>query len=245
MYRRIILISGLLSCCFAALGEPLSFAETPQSPAREQLLGGDFVDPSGSALAFIATRSYTCSGVLVGTRHVLTAAHCVSNEISPPLSEFVIVVGGREYSVSRGWYNGGFNWRLAALPANTRYDIALLELSLPVLDIAPIPVMFDLPVKPGWNGAVLGFGTNELSLFQAFQGLGAAKAGEIVVSQVLNGIFSSHYLSSGVVICAGDSGGPVVSVVGRQPMVIGINSSSNSFDDYGVCEIGGGSSNYV
>jgi len=204
------------------------------------MLGGSFIDSSRSPIAFIAGADFTCSGTLIGPREILTAAHCIEGRAV----DYIVYVGGANYAVSEMAFNSLFDPDGSTESSNSQFDVGMILLSQNVTNVPPIPIASSLPLTPGISGTVFGFGTNELGATD--QPFINEKAGRILLSSVADGMFSSSMEDTGVTVCSGDSGGPVISTLNGVPMVIGVVStgdSQNTAND--VCVEGYGGSNFV
>lgn len=225
-----------LSAAFALTSVSMSSAETR---APEPLIGGQPIDFYYSPIAFIENvQGFSCSGLLVGPRAVLTAGHCVPK--FGKVEDFGVGVGGNIYTVDEAWYHGQFVHEGDAF-TTLPYDLGVLILSADVTSVAPVPIVTDLPIYKGLKATTIGFGTSESSNGSNLE----AKAGDIILSKIASGYFESTFANSGVAVCSGDSGGPVLEVVADHIVVIGVNSSATTFDSNNICRVGGGESLFV
>lgn len=209
--RRLSFILFLLTTLFLA-GNTLG-----QEP-QDRIIGGSFLDLKETSVALVLGEDYRCSGVLVGAREVLTAAHCVSYP-----DEINVLVGGAIYGVSEAWYHGYYDSNAPA-SASAPYDLGMLILSVPVAAISPTPVLTNLPVQIGDQGYIFGYGTNELSGLPGRYPWEDGKVGDMVVTSISNGLLSSQHFLTGASACPGDSGGPAIRVYGGYASVMGILS---------------------
>ena len=227
----------ILLSCFVFSGLPSAWAKVP-----ERIVGGQFLSLEGTPVAFIVTPSYSCSGTLIGQSVVLTAAHC----IEAAADDYFVYVGGRYYKTTGAWYSASFNQYAATSLANSQYDLGVLILEAPVTNVTPMPVIEGRVLRSGMNAWVYGYGSNEYSYDEDFTGIGGAKGGHVVMSSFSTGMITSYSSKTGVAICSGDSGGPLIyqedSILG----VAGVSSSGTSRDDYyGACMAMSGRSDYV
>lgn len=181
-----------------------------------------------------------CSGVLIGCRTFLTAAHCVCTvpgvaaydgaqcnarpELLDPSRFLVFFQHAGSFQAAQVMANPGY------LP-NTASDLAILRLAVPVSGTAPTPI--ETTAKPpfGTTGTIVGFGSTRADLPDG----GVKRAGAVTVSSCAGPSnafevcwsFSSPLGAPGSNsnICRGDSGSPlfVADPLGP-PVVAGIAS---------------------
>jgi len=225
----------LLSLFFLNLFLPtVSFSE----PSTLQLLGG-ISQPNlwQTSVAYIETPDrYGCSGILVGEREILTAAHCVFFT-SGNVSDFVVIVGGKEYSVQSASYNPRWNPLGNAEYANDRFDLGVLILSTPVTDVLPWPIITDLQWSIGDGLYAFGYGVTENS--GTFNLEGGSRS-TIYLNGYANGCLLSDHIFSDSSTCSGDSGGPLASYYGGFFGLAGIISAGTNYVNpiTGTCEQG-------
>ncbi|KAF9814872.1 hypothetical protein SFRURICE_016717 [Spodoptera frugiperda] len=190
-------------------GEPVDIKEVPyQAALRRRVLSG---------------WAHTCGAVIITSRGVLTAAHCVEAFVSQPSLLRVAVgtssrlTGGKTYDVSVIHSHEGFS------TSTLEHDIALLS-TTKVMDfgetVAPVSVASEHYVLPDGTGAIVsGFGTT------SYEGSSSEVLQAARVSIVSQSVCARAYLrianiGTGMVCavgsnppkdaCQGDSGGPLV-----------------------------------
>lgn len=184
------------------------------------------------------TASHFCGGSLVDEVWVLTAAHCVTGTTA---GQFRIVVGGGKLSAGDGEERRPVEVRVHPAydgDATHGADVALVRLSTPVEDIAPVE-----PVQPGerarWKAGeratVIGWGVTSEAGTAASDELRAARL-PIQRDDVMTApaAYGDAFLPSDMVgagpgeggsdACFGDSGGPLLIGRGSTLRQIGIVS---------------------
>jgi hypothetical protein len=113
-FKRLALAGGLLAVITAAA---TTTAVAHAGDIRPQIAGGHTVSSAPWAAALAVGNAGICSGTIIAPHWVLTAAHCVEDNLDP--AAYSTFVG----SVQRG---GGQQTKVKSL--HTRFDLALVEL---------------------------------------------------------------------------------------------------------------------
>ncbi|RMG42855.1 MAG: hypothetical protein D6719_05280 [Candidatus Dadabacteria bacterium] len=228
--KKILIFAGILLCSL------LTDSSTVRAelPATRKIIGGSFLDLTSSPVALILTNSFLCSGVLVGPRHVLTAAHCVTGPDVPP-SEYTVLINGQAFSVTATYHNPRYN-PLDSPFFSAPHDLGMLVLNRTPSGVTPAAVMHDLPVAAGDSAGVFGYGTNELSGLPL---LSNGKGANLIISDADGGVLIASHSESGASTCHGDSGGPLFQAYGRFSALVGIVSAGTNWNVGDVCILGG------
>ena len=195
--------------------------------AKPVVVGGTLASATEApwAIALNNTQSASSSGrycgaVLVKPNKIVTAAHCMDEDIST----YYAVQGranladdsvGQTSAISKVWIHPGYNTK------DNRYDFAVLTLAKPFTGVPVLPLETRaradrngvVPTVYGW-GDTEGTGMDDTLQKAAVPDLGD-KTCLAVKSYVTNGYAAATnvcagYLNGGIDACQGDSGGPLV-----------------------------------
>ncbi|MEO8701495.1 MAG: trypsin-like serine protease [Kofleriaceae bacterium] len=196
---------------FALLG----CTEVTTGVAAQPIVGGVVSPQDQATVALVGPRGVFCSGVLVESTRVITAAHCLPPHITEPI-EAVEVFFGADIT------QGGV--RIAILEARAHPawqpdsftdDIGIIELVEPSA-IGPVAVGSTAGLTGGDTLRAVGYGVS-----QAAGVPGVKRTGELIVDTI--DASTIELFADPAVTCNGDSGGPVFA----GDAVVGINSRSN------------------
>ncbi|MFF1544868.1 S1 family peptidase [Streptomyces sp. NPDC058291] len=242
MRRRLVrALSRPLILAAAVMAIPLAFAAPAASDGI--VLGGVPVDVSqtpwvvalSSRDRFGGTRSgQFCGGVAVGRSTVLTAAHCMGEDVLgvPPeqLADLKVVAGrtdlysatGQEISVRSVWVNPGYD------SSGNVGDFAVLSLAEPLAatTVVPMAAAGDTAYQPGSDAVVYGWGdtTGYGAYAHSLRAAHVHVLSDALCEEAYPGSGDGSYEPRSMVCagearggfdaCQGDSGGPLV-VQGR------------------------------
>ena len=203
--------------------------------------------------------STTCSGSLISPTIVITAAHCISenqavaswrvlagskNLEDPNIQKIKVIEAVyhkkydqvQDYSLvdSNGTVLSHHEAILSSGDSKESYDIALLLLATPVVNVSPVSLAYGgyEPTLSSWRAYGFGVGdngllSNTLLTAEQYDYTQAAKAtlGDPLIRNYAVGAFTSTEEASGA--CFGDSGGPLVD---GKNVLIGLTSFGISND---------------
>ena len=170
---------------------------------------------------------WECSGTLIASRWVATAAHCVVDGNTN--GEFYFIVG---YS----WEQATDYARIQTTYAHEQYDdqsyindVALLKLSSAITSVSPMPVNTDM-VGSNWIGRelqVVGYGITATGASDS----GFKRTADMTIAEVYQEIIILEDFQEMQNVCSGDSGGGALYNMDGDWKLVGINSFT-----YGSCE---------
>lgn len=169
-----------------------------------------------------------CTGTLIRTDWVLTAAHCLE-DATPSRTLFFVgsdatdPASGAFYEVLAFTVHPGYNHRTLA------NDIALIRLQSPVDGVTPIPFnVEDLSPYQGRQLQQVGFGAIE---GVQESGGGVKRTHLLSLTKLGDNWFDSAY--NGASTCFGDSGGPTLMTIGGTWSIVGVISAGAACDEPG------------
>lgn len=228
--RFAALFAFIAAATQAACGGPAP----PTQALSEALVNGSLASGDPAVVALIhrlpASRPRAslafCSGVLIASDVVLTAAHCVADEHTGPFDVFFgssLSEGGDAIPVANSTVHPSY------VAATHAFDVALLRL-VRSSDAVPLEIMSnaDPLLSLGSDVRAVGFGVDgSEGAFPIDK-----RTGHMIVTDVQEGDFACA--PSLAMTCTGDSGGPILAMAGQEhEQLVGITA----YGDPGCKEI--------
>ena len=208
--RRLLFLCALVGCAPASPDDVQSLEQSIIGGSRET------GTPAVVALVRVVGAGGLCSGTVIGPRHVLTAKHCVYQDMSAlPANQFRIYTGGNISSPAeihrvQSWV--ATSGPLVDADLTEGRDVAVVttetNLGIPAREIARSSARRGMPIE------IVGFGRTSPSSFAS----GVKYSGDTEVGEIFLGVFQTMGTAR---TCQGDSGGPAFDANGR---VIGVTS---------------------
>jgi hypothetical protein len=226
-FRTATLVAIVLTIATrAAAGDPVTAPITGGAPTGGYPAVGAMItgaDPTNARTE--------CSGVLVGCRTFLTAAHCLCNgtgaqcqgDAAPSASSWTVFFAHDGFvPIERITIHPDFAFPIA--------DVAVVRLARDVTGIAPEAVNDVATPSFGTPATTVGFGWQT----PAARDTGIKRAGAVTIAPCTGGISNEtsvcwDYRNAGANTCQGDSGGPLFVDLGTGPVVAGTTSGGFAF----------------
>ncbi len=155
--------------------------------------------------------STLCTGTLIGSKTVLTAAHCIQTGKS-----HVFYVGGSSYTATSTTFHNGFN------PTTKDNDIAIVTLAT-APTVTPTPISGWAPTV-GQSLTLIGYGKTSSGSDDA----GTKRTATNTVATVSSQKFTFNGTGGGIGnTCFGDSGGPAFASFDGTEVQVGVTSGGS------------------
>lgn len=241
--RRLVIVLIGIALGVSAIGAIPAQATSPSISPR--IVGGAPSSITASPWqVLLRVNSTLCSGSVIASSWVVTAAHCVKGLDTSRISAYAGITnlteqsGTSQLAVSSVIVHPDFNDR------TFQNDIALIGLAAPIIPSASVqPIALPATVDPatwppagtpaqisGWGSASFGgspSGTLLTAPIQVLLGPGQTGCGSYGSDFFPAQVICAGVPAGGIDACQGDSGGPLVVGEGGIPVIAGIVSVGN------------------
>ena len=209
----------LIGLCvlLASCGSGLDLVDGDELSSRPSPIVNGSPDPGHPAVGLLkASSGYgtgICTATLIGTKTVLTAAHCVQGK-----SAATFTVGGKIYQAVKISVHPSYSYSVI-----NAYDLAVVILGQPVSGVTPHALSKSTP-QVGETITIVGFGITKTG----WSNSGTKRVTTNTISSVKSQYFRFSGASGGKGnVCSGDSGGPSFRVEGGVEVLMGVHSTAS------------------
>jgi hypothetical protein len=186
-----------------------------QTAGSVAIVNGSSCTDSTASVAYLKLKDKddklfgTCSGTVISSTAVLTAAHCLENT-----SSLTINFGSKEITAASFSYHPGYKGT-----DSDSIDVGVVIASSP-LGQPIVPLLSSRDAKVGETAVIAGYGQSTLG-----GGAGTLRAGATSMSEVGTYYLVTNAGLNGSGACPGDSGGPVLVSIDGHWAVAGATST--------------------